>query len=63
VAKKYYTRRIPSQRKLFNKINVKEVHNITRRVGKSVNVIVPIRKRNKENDIFITTGISLNGGE
>jgi hypothetical protein len=59
VAKKYYTRRIPSQRKLFNK--VKDKNNITWKVAKSVNAIVPIRKRNEENDIFITTEISLNG--
>jgi len=59
VAKKYYTRRIPSQRKLFNK--VKDVNNITWRVAKSINVVVPIRKLNEENDIFITTEISLNG--
>jgi hypothetical protein len=52
VAKKYYTRRIPSQKKI--KINVKGVNNITRRVGKSGNIVVPIRKRNKYKDIFIT---------
>lgn len=40
VAKKYNTRRIPSRRKLFNKINVKERNNITWTVCKSVNVIV-----------------------